>query len=88
MRHVNVLAAPALVLVALLAPADCHTNTAVSPAAACETAYRREYRKALDEQSDGHRPRACRGLDKATLRRIAVKVIEEESDPPADFGED
>jgi hypothetical protein len=50
-----------------------------SKLAACEKAVRREYHKALEEQTDGRRPRVCNGIPQAELKEIVVRVIGEET---------
>lgn len=59
-----------------------------SQLAACEKAFRKEYKRALEDQDDGKPPRKCRGIPKRELKRIAVRVIREETPRLPEPGDD
>lgn len=47
--------------------------------AACETAFREEWRRSQEDQDEGTPPRECRDVSKRAMKRILLRVIREET---------
>jgi hypothetical protein len=69
-----------VVLVALVALAGCGGNKA--DVAACKTAMKEQYTTATADPSapESAKPAACKGVDDATLQRLAGEIIDEALD--------